>query len=95
LQDLAVLDKKDKVQGGTLSVHPKWIAPSPGCVNINVDVAVAKESVGGAVAAVCQSEEGTFLGAAFLTIQGINDPSMLEAIACRNQQSGAGLCGHI
>jgi hypothetical protein len=39
--------------------------------------------VGGAVGAVCRAEDGTFLGASVLKIGGINDPAVLEEIACR------------
>jgi hypothetical protein len=82
LRDLDVLDKKHKVQGGQGECIQSGLHRVLG-VKINVDTSVAKEGVGGAVAAVCRSKEGTFLGAASLTIQGINDPSSLEAIACR------------
>jgi ribonuclease HI len=52
-------------------------------VKINVDAAVEKVEVGGAVGAVCRAEDGTFLGASVLKVRGINDPAILEAIACR------------
>jgi hypothetical protein len=83
LQDLSISVKKERVQGGQSVVHPKWIAPLRGCAKINVDAAIAKEGHGGAVAAVCRSEEVNFLGASALRIEGIGDPSALEAVACR------------
>ena len=67
----------------TRPMHPRWIAPNPGCAKLNADVAMAKAGPGGAVAAVCRRESGTFLGASSLTVEGISDPAVLEAIACR------------
>ncbi|KAK1683351.1 hypothetical protein QYE76_044199 [Lolium multiflorum] len=67
--------------------HPskgkKWIAPPSGWVKINVDAATAKNGPGGAVAVVCRSEAGTFMGASTLTISGLDNPATLEAVACR------------
>jgi hypothetical protein len=37
----------------------------------------------GAVAVVCRSREGEYLGASALVVQGIADPGILEALACR------------
>ena len=44
---------------------------------------MAKAGAGATVAAVCHSETGTFLGASSLEVEGITDPAVLEAIACR------------
>jgi ribonuclease HI len=65
------------------SSKKKNLRPQAGCVKINVDAAIEKVEVGGAVGAVCRAEDGTFLGASVLKIRGINDPAVLEAIACR------------
>jgi ribonuclease HI len=32
---------------------------------------------------VCRGEDGSFLGACSLTINGVSDPAILEAMACR------------
>jgi ribonuclease HI len=61
----------------------RWIAPPPGVAKINVDAAVKKTSNLSAIAAVCRSTEGRFLGASVLVIPGISDPATLESIACR------------
>ena len=50
---------------------------------VNVDAALSKNSNLAAVAAVVRGEPGVFLGASSVVLQGINDPEMLEAIACR------------
>jgi hypothetical protein len=61
----------------------RWIAPPPGVAKINVDAAVKKTSNLSAIAAVCRSTEGRFLGASVLVIPGMFDPATLESIACR------------
>jgi hypothetical protein len=53
------------------------------CVKINVDVVVAKTRRGGTVGAVRRDEAGVYWGASYLTIQGINEPANLEALACQ------------
>jgi ribonuclease HI len=50
---------------------------------INVDAAVWKTSNSGAIAAMCRSESGVYLGAFAVVIHGISDPETLEAMACR------------
>jgi hypothetical protein len=61
----------------------QWIAPPPGVAKINVVAAVKKTLNLGAIAAVCRSTEGRFLGASVLVIPGMFDPATLESIACR------------
>lgn len=56
--------------------------PPPGKVKINVDGAVAKTESKGAVGAVCRNDQGLFLGASAITIDGITNPEVLEAMAC-------------
>jgi hypothetical protein len=47
------------------------------------DGAVAKSANKGAVAVVCGDEQGVFQGASALVFEGITDPEILEAYACR------------
>jgi ribonuclease HI len=56
--------------------------PSPGAVKINVDAAVSRGQDHGAVSAVCRDETSKFLGASARTINGLSDPTVLEAMAC-------------
>jgi hypothetical protein len=79
---VALLDKKNEKQGGVQHA-PRWIPPAEGCVKMNVDAALQKSSLGGAVAMVCRRADGSFLGASSLTVEGISEPSVLEAMACR------------
>jgi hypothetical protein len=51
-------------------------------VKLNVDAAVSREGDHGAVSVVCRNETGRFFGALAKTIQGISDPTVLEAMAC-------------
>jgi hypothetical protein len=48
-----------------------------------MDAAMAKTTTGGAVGDVCRLADGEFLGASSLTVQGITDPTTMEAIACQ------------
>jgi ribonuclease HI len=84
LQDLSIVGSST-VQGQktTKAKHPRWIPPARGCAKLNVDAAMAKSRPGGAVGVVCRDESGSFLGASTLTVQGISDPAIMEAIACR------------
>jgi fructose-1,6-bisphosphatase/sedoheptulose 1,7-bisphosphatase-like protein len=50
---------------------------------MNVDATVSNTSNGGALGVVCRREDGSFLGASALTIQGIVDPTILKAMAYR------------
>jgi hypothetical protein len=85
LRDLAISTKvSKKIPGGAAQPKaPRWIPPSVGCAKLNVDAAMSKQDRGGAVGVVCRSEQGVFLGASSLTVPGIADPTVMEAIACR------------
>jgi hypothetical protein len=79
LNDLNILNSERTVTPTSKAVGPKWIAPPEGWLKINVDAAVSKN----ALAAVARSSEGAFLGASVVVVQGISDPEVLEALACR------------
>jgi ribonuclease HI len=84
LRDLAIsCPNKVSVKKGSMPRPPKWIPPAAGCVKLNVDAALAKSRTGGAVAVVCRSEQWGFMGASSLTVDGLSDPAVLEAMACR------------
>jgi hypothetical protein len=85
LRDLAISTKvSKKIPGGAAQPKaPRWIPPSVGCAKLNVDAAMSKQDRGGAVGVVCRSEQGVFLGASSLSVPGIADPTVMEAIACR------------
>jgi ribonuclease HI len=61
----------------------RWIAPPARSVKINVDAAVRKRQNFGAVAAICRTEDGQYLGASAVVVQCIADPATLEALAYR------------
>jgi ribonuclease HI len=52
-------------------------------VKINVDATVRKRQNFGAVAAICRTEDGQYLGASAVVVQRIADPATLEALAYR------------
>ena len=63
---------------------PSWRhkAPPRGFMKIHVDAGVI-QGRGGSAAAVCRDSDGFFLGSSALIIEGVDDPAILEAIACR------------
>jgi ribonuclease HI len=83
LRDLSILRSTSKVVTGTGPKHPVWIPPVEGCMKLNVDAALAKSRPGGAVGVICRNGDDMFLGASSLTVQGVTDPSTLEAMECR------------
>ena len=62
------------------ATRPK--APPLGFAKIHVDAA-CRRGLGGSSAAVCRDANGNFLGSSALVIQGVDDPEILETIACR------------
>jgi ribonuclease HI len=54
---------------------------------VNVDAALSKTKVAGAVGAVCRDENGTLLGSSARVIEGTKDPATLEAYACAESLS--------
>ena len=88
LKDLGVTTEKKQLKPAhkkmpTSSKVSGWCAPPEGYAKIHVDAAVKKDQEGGAVAAVCRSSNGTYLGASAVVVHGITDPGTLEALACR------------
>ncbi|XP_020149522.1 uncharacterized protein [Aegilops tauschii subsp. strangulata] len=65
------------ISGPTVPQQPK--APPMGYAKIHVDAAVRPE---GAVA-VCRDSSGNYLGSSALVVEGVDDPTSLEAMACR------------
>jgi ribonuclease HI len=90
LRDLEIMSQSNttiRSSGRKGTVERKWIAPPAGWVKINVDAALNKQQNGGAIAAVCRSEDGDYLGASAIVVQGITDPAVMEALACREAMS--------
>ena len=63
------------------------IAPPSSCAKINVDAAVRANRGRGVAAVVCRDQAGRFQGASGIVINGINDPSTLEALAVQEALS--------
>uniref|UniRef100_A0A453SLV5 RNase H type-1 domain-containing protein n=1 Tax=Aegilops tauschii subsp. strangulata TaxID=200361 RepID=A0A453SLV5_AEGTS len=65
---------------GQRAVRPK--APHAGFAKIHVDAGVRARK-GGSAAAVCRDGQGNYLGSSALVVAGLEDPAILEAVACR------------
>jgi hypothetical protein len=50
---------------------------------MNIDAAMVKMGLGGAVVVVCRTEAGVFVGASTLTVDAITNPTIMEAMSCR------------
>lgn len=61
--------------------EPEWIPPP---VQTNVDTATGKKDAKGVVAVVVRNREGEFVGASSITFDGITDPRIVMALACRD-----------
>jgi ribonuclease HI len=68
---------------------PRWIAPPDGVTKINVDAAVSKGTARGAVGVVCRSQNGDVLGVSAMVFEGLTEPGILEALACREALDAA------
>ncbi|CAN6197568.1 unnamed protein product [Urochloa humidicola] len=62
---------------------PGWIPPPVNMVKINVDVALSKNTRGATAAAIARDGAGVFLGALVLVLDGVMNPEIMEALACR------------
>jgi hypothetical protein len=62
---------------------PSWIPPPVGLVKINIDVVVGNITRVASLAALVIDEQGLYLAASLVTLQGKSDLEMLEVLACR------------
>jgi hypothetical protein len=62
---------------------PTWRPPPPGFVKVKVDGAVSRSGTDGSYSAICRDENEVYLGASAMYVRGIADPSILEALACK------------
>ena len=60
----------------------KWIPPPEAFFKFNVDGAVARSGDKGIVGVVCRDNAGNYVAASAMVIDGLTDPSSLEALAC-------------
>jgi ribonuclease HI len=52
-------------------------------MKINVDAAILKNSSKASASAVARDSSGMFVGASVMVTEGISDPEIMEAVACR------------
>ena len=62
---------------------PVWTPPLTGFTEINVDVALSKNSNITVVAAIARDSAGVFLGASVVVLEGITDAEIAKALAYR------------
>ena len=62
---------------------PRWIKPPRRFAKVNVDAAIFKNSSKASATAVARDEDGNFLGASALDLEGYVDPETTEVVACR------------
>ena len=68
---------KAKVQ----TQRPRWLPPPAGCMKVNVDVAISKNLRRASLAAIARDQNGSFLGASGVVLEGITEPEIAEVIA--------------
>jgi hypothetical protein len=84
IEDLALAPKQTAVKPvARQAAQNRWIPPDDDQAKINVDTALARSGMGGALAAVCRNADGMFMGASALTVVGGLSPTTLEAMSCR------------
>ena len=57
--------------------------PEPGSFKINVDEVVSRDGIRGSFSAVARSGTSDYMGSSRVMIEGLNDPEILETLACR------------
>lgn len=60
-----------------------WSPPPQGYLKIHAVCPVSKQGRHGVADAVCRDEDGNFIGSSSITLNGITDVAILEALACR------------
>lgn len=69
----------------SISNAPTWIPPEEGTSKINVDGAVARDGSCGSFSAVARYSSRVCLGSSAVMIEGVNDPKILQTMACRER----------
>jgi hypothetical protein len=72
---------QEKQKVGDLA--PQWIRPPRGFAKVNVDTVISKNSSKALAVAVARDEDGNFLGASALILEGCADPEITEVVVCR------------
>lgn len=65
---------------GATPRRPKALPDGFAKIHVNAGV---RRGRGGATTAVCRDRDGNYLGSSYLVLDGVDDPTTLEAIACR------------
>ena len=65
----------------------KWIPPPEAFLKFNVDGVAARSGDKGTVGVICRDSVGNYVAASAMVIDGLTDPSYLEALACNEATS--------
>ena len=63
-------------------MRPALGSSSAGYLKFNVDGGLAKTTDKGGYAAVCRTVNGEYHGSSVVSVDGLTDPGILEALAC-------------
>lgn len=87
----AVASSREAHQGGqgmdNQAIRNTWNVQSSGMIKIKVDGGISSDGTAGAAPAVGRNAEGLYLGSSALVIPGLINPTMLEVVACREDQA--------
>jgi hypothetical protein len=92
ISNLEMIKPSTKQQQAVGDPATRWIKPPRGFAKVNVDAAISKNSSNTSAAAVARDEDGNFLGASALVLEGCADPETTEVVACRK---GLALGSHL
>jgi hypothetical protein len=70
ISELEMIKPSTKQQQVVGDPAPRWIKPPRGFAKVNVDVVISKNSSNASAAAVARDEDGNFLGASALVLEG-------------------------
>ena len=87
LNELQVMSKPPRQSPTTFRGRadsvPRWLPPPDNFMKINVDGAVSRNGGRSAATAIYRDQHGAYLGSSTVVFYGVTDPSLLEALACR------------
>ena len=80
---LAIPKQRTRAPVQVTAATRRWVPPRACFHKLNVDAAIDKNGQKGSISVVCRNEEGLYVGSSALVYQGLTDPTILEALSCR------------
>ena len=81
--ELKVMKPTQGAKAKVQTQRPRWLPPPAGCMKVNVDVAISKNLRRASLAAIARDQNGSFLGASGVVLEGITEPEIAVVIAYR------------